>query len=117
MRMSDTAETVGRVCRRNEVPKPAVYAVFDCETTGTDPDVDQIVSLAIVRLDGDGVEVVRNLWLVRPSRAIPAEATAVHGIGDADVADAPTFAEVAGDVLALLDGAVFVGHNAEFDLA
>jgi len=99
------------------VPAPAAYAVFDCETTGTTPGVDEIVSLAIVRLDADGVETARYATLVRPSRPIPAEATLVHGIGDGDVAGAPRFAEIAAEVLGLLDGAVFVAHNAGFDLA
>lgn len=115
--MSTTADIVGRVRRRAEVPKPTAYAVFDCETTGTTPGVDEIVSLAVVRLDADGVETDRYARLVRPSRPIPAEATAVHGIGDEDVAGAPRFGEIAGDLLGLLDGAVFVAHNAEFDLA
>lgn len=115
--MSTTTDMVGRVRRRAEAPKPAAYAVFDCETTGTTPGVDEIVSLAVVRLDPDGVETDRYARLVRPSRPIPAEATAVHGIGDEDVAGAPSFGEIAGDLLGLLDGAVFVAHNAEFDLA
>ncbi len=102
---------------RDDVPAPAAYAVFDCETTGTDPEVDEIVSLAIVRLDRDGVEAGRYVTLVRPSRSIPEDATAVHGIADGDVADAPRFAAVAHDVIAMLDGAVFVAHNARFDLA
>jgi DNA polymerase III epsilon subunit-like protein len=106
----------GRVRRRAEVPS-AAYAVFDCETTGTTPGVDEIVSLALVHLDPDGRETARYATLVRPSRPIPAEATAVHGIGDADVAAAPCFGEIAGELLALLDGAVFAAHNARFDLA
>ena len=106
----------GSVRHRSEVPAPAAYAVVDCETTGTDPAVDEIVSLAIVRLDADGVETTRYTSLVRPARPIPPEATAVHGIGDVDVAWAPRFADIAVDVLALLDGAVFVAHNAAFDL-
>jgi DNA polymerase III epsilon subunit-like protein len=40
----------------------------------------------------------------------------VHGIADEDVADAPRFGEIAGELLGLLDGAVFVAHNADFDL-
>ncbi len=106
----------GRVSRRSEVPAPAAYAVFDCETTGTDTASDEIVSLALVRLDPDGLEMARYATLVRPSRPIPAEATAVHGISDEDVADAPAFAEIAGELLGLLAGAVFVAHNASFDL-
>ena len=64
-----------------------------------------------------GVETARYARLVRPSRPIPAEATAVHGIGDDDVAGAPPFAEIAPELVGLLDGAVFVAHNAGFDLA
>ncbi len=114
--MSETVSSPGRIRRREEVPRPAAYAVFDCETTGTTPGLDEIVSLALVRLDGDGVETDRYARLVRPSRPIPREATAVHGIGDEDVAGAPRFAELAGELLGLLDGAVFVAHNAAFDL-
>lgn len=106
----------GTVWARGEVPAPAAYAVFDCETTGTDPAVDAIVSLAVVRLDADGAETARYTRLVRPSRPIPAEATAVHGITDEDVAGAPRFAEISDELLSLLDGAVFVAHNVSFDL-
>ena len=54
--------------------------------------------------------------LVRPSRPIPEEATAVHGISDGDVAQAPRFAQIAAELLARLGDAVFVAHNASFDL-
>jgi len=107
----------GALRRRGEVPVPSGYAVFDCETTGTDPEEDEIVSLALVLLDRDGVETERFSSLVRPSRPIPEDATAIHGISDADVADAPAFAQFAGRLLGLLDGRVFVAHNASFDLA
>jgi DNA polymerase III epsilon subunit family exonuclease len=107
----------GVLCRRGEVPVPSGYAVFDCETTGTDPAVDEIVSLAIVLLDRDGVETGRFSSLVRPSRPIPEDATAVHGIRDVDVVDAPTFDQLAGRLLRLLKGRVFAAHNASFDLA
>ena len=107
----------GSVRKRAEVPAPVAYAVFDCETTGTTPELDEIVSFAVVRLDAAGVETARFVQLVRPSRPIPAEATAVHGIGDEDVVTAPPFGEIARELCELLDGAVFVAHNAPFDLA
>jgi DNA polymerase III epsilon subunit family exonuclease len=106
----------GRVQERGDVPSPAGYAVFDCETTGTDVTEDEIVSLALIRLDRDGREESRYTVLVRPSRPIPAEATAVHGISDGDVAHAPRFAQIASELLARLGDAVFVAHNASFDL-
>jgi DNA polymerase III epsilon subunit-like protein len=115
--MSSAADIPGRFLRRDEVPAPAAYVVFDCETTGTDLAVDEIVSFALVRLDGDGVETLRWSRLVRPSYPIPSEATAVHGITDADVAGAPPFVELAGQLFCLLEDAVFVAHNAPFDLA
>ena len=99
------------------MPEPSAYVVFDCETTGTDPEVDEIVSFALVRLDGNGAETLRWTRLVRPSQPIPADATAVHGITDADVAGVPPFVEVAGPLFCLLEDAVFVAHNAPFDLA
>jgi DNA polymerase III epsilon subunit family exonuclease len=112
-----SAAAPGVLHRRGEVPAPLGYAVFDCETTGTDPDVDEIVELALILLDRDGVETGRCSSLVRPSCPIPEGASAIHGISDADVAGAPAFAEVAGRLLGLLDGRVFVAHNASFDLA
>ena len=115
--MSNLADRAGVFRRRSELARPAAYAVFDCETTGTDPRVDEIVSLAVARLDGDGIETGRYVRLVRPSQPIPPEATAVHGIDDADLAAASRFSDIADEVLALLDGAVFVAHNASFDLA
>jgi DNA polymerase III epsilon subunit-like protein len=106
----------GSVRRREEVARPAGYAVVDLETTGTCVESDEIVSLAVVRLDAEGVELDRLASLVRPAGPIPGEATAVHGIDDRSVADAPCFSELASEVLGVVDGAVFVAHNAEFDL-
>ena len=106
----------GTVQRRDDVSPPAGYAVVDLETTGTSVESDEIVSLAVVRLDAEGVELDRFASLVRPAGPIPSEATAVHGIDDASVTDAPSFAGLAEEVLGLLDGAVFAAHNADFDL-
>jgi DNA polymerase III epsilon subunit-like protein len=116
--MSGVAATAaGEFRRRREVPTRPGYAVFDCETTGTDPDRDEIVSLALVLLDPDGNETDRFGSLVRPSCPIPEAVSAIHGILDADVADAPSFTELAGHLLELLGARVFVAHNAELDLA
>ena len=106
----------GRVHLRTDVEPPAAYAVVDVETTGTSVEADEIVSLAVVRLDAGGRELDRFASLVRPAGPIPPEATAVHGIDDAGVQGAPAFGELATELLALLEGAVFVAHNADFDL-
>jgi DNA polymerase III epsilon subunit family exonuclease len=122
VRRSNDAEIMsgavaGVLRRRDEVPVPGGYAVFDCETTGVDQNEDEIVSLALIVLDSDGVETHRFSSLVQPSVPIPAGASAVHGIYDEDVAGAPTFVQLADGLLELLGNHVFVAHNASFDLA
>ena len=83
----------GSVSLRGEVAPPAAYAVVDVETTGTSVEADEIVSIAVVRLDAGGDEIDRFASLVRPAGPIPSEAIAVHGIDDAAVRGAPEFAE------------------------
>jgi len=72
----------------------------------------EIARVAVI----DGV--IADSWstLVRPSRPIPPDASAVHGITDAMVAGAPEPAEAARALRAACDGAVLVVHNAPFDL-
>ncbi len=84
--------------------------VFDLETTGTDTSRDRVVEIGLVRVEPDGR---RTEWSrrVNPGIPIPAGATAVHGITDEDVRDAPALESVADEVLALLDGADVAGFN------
>ena len=83
---------------------------IDTETTGI-THTDRIIELAI--LSGDAV----HSWRFNPGIPIPAEATAIHGITDADVADCATFAEQAPDVLAHINGDdTIAGFNLKFDL-
>jgi len=87
---------------------------IDTETTGRDPTVDRIVEIACVTWDGQGI-VRRKSWLVNPERPIPKEAFDVHGIGDDEVRDKPTFREIADEVLAEMEGAIPLAYNAEYD--
>jgi DNA polymerase III subunit epsilon len=101
-------------------------AFFDLETTGTSPSSDRIVEIAIVvvQVDGGRESFVRR---VHPGCPIPPDATAIHGISDADVASAPGFREIAPRVVGLLEGCDLAGFNvlsydlpllqAEFDRA
>jgi DNA polymerase-3 subunit epsilon len=85
-------------------------AFFDLETTGTDPQRDKIVEIALVRVDPGGgrEETTRR---INPERPIPAEATAVHGIRDEDVSDAPAFRQEARGLLDVLKDADLAGFN------
>lgn len=96
------------------------WICLDTETTGVDPATDRVVEVAAVRMVRG--EVIEAPWArVNPGRPIPAEATAIHGITDAMVAQAPTMAELAPGLLAYLHewfqaGAVLVGYNVTFDI-
>ncbi len=88
-------------------------AVVDCETTGLHPGYHhRVVEIAIVQIDPDGG---RSAWstLVDPERDLGPQG--LHGSRGADLLEAPCFADVAGDVCALLDGRLPVAHNAGFD--
>lgn len=90
------------------------FAVVDVETTGfSATGDDRVVEVAVVRVDGRGQ--IEDEWatLVNPGR--DTGPVFVHHISNDAVADAPSFADVADDLLARLSGAVVVAHNATFD--
>lgn len=83
---------------------------LDTETTGLDGRAE-IVDIAVA--DGGGRIVFETL--VRPTAPIPRDASAIHGIEDAHVADAPTWPEVHDLLMALLANRTLVVYNAAFD--
>ena len=90
--------------------------VVDLETTGTDVREDRIVEVAVLTVQPGGT-VVPFVRRVNPGRPIPAGASAVHGITDAGMADAPAFATIAPDLYATLTGCDIAGFGvANFDL-
>jgi DNA polymerase-3 subunit epsilon len=91
------------------------FAVVDVETTGMRAGAsDRITEIAVVLVHGGRREVVFDS-LVNPGRPIPPAICAITNITNDMVQHAPTFAEVADQVLAALAGRVFVAHNARFD--
>jgi len=91
--------------------------VFDTETTGLDPNEDRIIELGCVELDNRFPTGRTFHHFINPQgRRIHADAQAVHGISDADLADKPTFAEILDEFLDFIDGAKLVAHNANFDI-
>lgn len=91
------------------------FAVVDVETTGTRASGrDRITEVAVVVVHGDRREVILDT-LVNPERPIPPVVTAVTRITDHMVRSAPTFAELADQLLSALAGRIFVAHNARFD--
>lgn len=89
------------------------FVSYDTETTGLGSGA-RVVEIAAVKWRG-GVEVARFASLVNPGCPIPAEATAIHGITDAMVADAPSASVVLAEFVEFVGDALLVGHNEQFD--
>ncbi len=96
--------------------RPVVF--FDIESTGTDTQRDRIIEICLLRVCPLPVAVEPpKTWRVNPTVRIPAESTNVHGIVDADVAQEPTFADIADDVIGMLEGCDLAGFNiCRFDI-
>lgn len=91
-----------------------MYAIVDIETTGGYAANHRITEIAIYHHDGIQITDAYHT-LVNPGRDIPYYITGLTGITTEMVLDAPTFEEVAQDLFSLLEGKVFVAHNAHFD--
>ncbi len=94
--------------------RPIVF--FDLETTGLTIGKDHIVEISLIKLFPDGH---RESYTTRvnPGIPIPKEASAVHGIYDADVADKPTFREIGRTIADYIAGCDLGGFNSNrFDI-
>lgn len=88
-----------------------MYSIVDIETTGPG---NKITEISIFKYDGQQV-VDEFTSLVNPEIPIPNFITALTGIDDHMVADAPLFSEISEQVITLIEGSVFVAHNVNFD--
>ena len=96
-------------------PSDVPLVILDTETTGLFPGLGhRVVEIGAIRLE-NWREVGQVSTLLQPGRKMDAKASSVNGINDTDLLGQPTFSEVATELLSLLDGAVLVAHNAEFD--
>lgn len=91
-------------------------AFFDLETTGITVGADRIVEISILKLMPDGSKSVLTKR-VNPEIPIPEGASKVHGIYDKDVANEPTFKQVAPEISAFIGNADLAGYNSnKFDI-
>jgi DNA polymerase-3 subunit epsilon len=91
--------------------------IFDTETTGLDAREDRIIELGCIELDNRFPTGRTFHHYINPQgRAINPEAQAVHGISAEQLVGKPTFADLAAEFLAFIDGAKLVAHNAGFDM-
>lgn len=90
------------------------YVVVDIETTGGRASNHRITEIGMVKMiNGEIVDEWQSL--LNPERNIPRNITGLTGITNDMVADAPLFAEIAHEVDAFTDNAIFVAHNVNFD--
>ncbi|WP_123040763.1 ATP-dependent DNA helicase DinG [Cohnella candidum] len=91
------------------------FAVLDFETTGMSDQRDEIIQAGLAVIDEAGTVCSTFSSFVKPEKPIPAEISKLTGISDEDVQDAPDIEEVLAQMVPLLQDAVLVGHNVEFD--
>ena len=101
--------------------KPLLF--FDIESTGLNIASDSIIELCFVKILPDNSQKIKT-WRVRPwdyerncQRPINPSAQAVHGISDADLAECPTFSQIADEIVEWISDSDLAGFNsAKFDL-
>ena len=91
---------------------PVVFV--DIETTGGSHTNSRVLEVAAIRVENN-VVTKEFSTLIDPQTYIPQFITNITGITEADVAGAPTFDQIAPELLELCDGAIFIAHNVRFD--
>jgi DNA polymerase III subunit epsilon len=89
---------------------------FDLETTGKDAEHDRILEFCFIELDANLQEAGRWTRLVNPGIAVPKEIEELTGISTAMVKDQPAFSAHAPRIQALVNDAVLIAHNHQFDV-
>ncbi len=95
-------------------PADEPVVVLDLETTGLSPERDEVIEVALIRVDG--AQRLEYCRLVNPGRPIPSRITRLTGIRSEDVKDQPDVYTVLEEVAPFLEGATLVIQNAPFDL-
>jgi DNA polymerase III subunit epsilon len=96
------------------IDRPLV--IFDLETTGTNTQADRIVEISVIKISPSGEKEIKTRK-INPEMPIPQESTAIHGISDEDVKDAPTFSSISKNLYIYLEGCDLAGYNIrKFDI-
>ncbi len=91
-------------------------AFFDLEATGINVASDRIVEISILKAMPNGDEIIKTLK-IKPLIPIPLASSLIHGIYDEDVKDAPTFKDIAHELVEFFADADLAGYNSnKFDI-
>lgn len=95
----------------------APYLALDLETTGCDPEHDEIVSFGWVCMNGDRIDLASARHrIVQLRGAMSSESAVIHRISDDDCAGGGSLESVLGELLAALAGRVMIAHRAQTEL-
>ena len=104
-----SSRDAARAFARQKLAQPIVF--LDTETTGIGRE-DEIIEIAVV--DADGKLLVNSL--IKPSKPIPSESTAIHGITNEMVQKSPAWPILWPTIRAYLLGKIVAAYNSDFDL-
>lgn len=100
--------------RNLELEQPIAF--FDLETTGINPAKDRIIEIAVIKINTDGTRD-KFIKRINPQMPIPPESSAIHGIYDEDVKEAPIFNQIAHELKQFLNNCNLAGYNSNrFDV-
>ncbi|MEZ8128947.1 3'-5' exonuclease [Enterovibrio norvegicus] len=87
------------------------FVALDLETTGLDPQNNDIVSIGLVPFTLSRIHCREaKHWIVKPRKPLEEDSVCFHGITHSDVSDAPDFQRVLEEVLSHLEGKIVVVH-------
>jgi DNA polymerase-3 subunit epsilon len=115
--LSKVAKGISDSMKNSQVSEEYSYGEFiviDVETTGLNPNSNRIVEIALLRVNNG---MITEAYENRFNPEGPVGKTEIHGITDADVANAPRFSDKADEIKAFIGERALVAHNAKFDLA
>jgi DNA polymerase-3 subunit epsilon len=94
---------------------PNDYIVIDTETTGLDPEYDELIEVTAIKIR-DGKEVESFDSLIKPTKAIPSFITELTGITNEMLKDAPSPKNIIPDLRKFISNDILIAHNAHFDI-
>lgn len=96
--------------------KSSSLVALDVETTGLNPESDNIIEVAIVKFENDEI-VDKLVSLINPEREIPIEAKILNGIDESMLENEPKFKDIVKEIKKFLEGKTVIIHNSDFDIS
>ncbi|SHE27517.1 DNA polymerase-3 subunit alpha [Marinitoga hydrogenitolerans DSM 16785] len=98
----------------DEIPFDSNFVVFDFETTGLDPNIEEIIEFGAVKIiNGEITDVFHKM--VKPQKNVPQKIQEITGITNEMLINAPSIKEVLPEFMSFISDSVLVAHNANFD--